>query len=454
MASYYKLLGISSTADSQQILDGYKKAANKYVRTYSPGDILDGMIATIDLAKETLLDPSRRKEYDLNLTTNGNSSLILHSDREITNYAKFRVSSKKNWKEITSYDGSNHVQALKSLLDATLYLPYSDVQLPVLLCQLLAPSAMCDTLPLGFCYGLEGSGKSLICKIAAKFWGREALASSSSAVSMRNDIGEQKFIQWKGLDIEQNAFIVINDFMLSQLKSNPTLLALLKAYNRDEANIQISSPENNGTNLAFNVYCNRLISSIVPFFGMDEFRELARRMNVFYCEKATSEHNLMPLVDIDLTGFNQLFNLIWNETACYKFAEVQLRQAYNNVKSPVPIDRFDTVRAVYETGVTLGIFADETHAVNHMVQFENLQQELKINFGDKLKVLLKEFMFNRMQEKPRLGLSATVTPLEIKSYAAVCFREGKIDDMPKMAKLNNYLIQLGYSYSNKYQHWS
>jgi len=67
MINFYDLLEINSNATNEEIQKAYKEKAMQYHPDKNNGsEPADAMFKLIALAKETLLDPEKRKEHDYN----------------------------------------------------------------------------------------------------------------------------------------------------------------------------------------------------------------------------------------------------------------------------------------------------------------------------------------------------------------------------------------------------
>jgi DnaJ domain len=450
--SYYRKLKISDGANTDEIRSAYKNEVQKLHRLKLEGSILERMQAELDAALEVLIDPERRTDYDLRLAQSDQSGHSL-SGKPLFNFANFRTNNKPSWLSLSEHGESDPVKAVSALFDRTLSLPDTEIQRPFLLSAILTPSALAESLPLIFCFGSDGSGKSLICKIVAKLWNTYPLTSGSTPTALRNQIEAIKWGYYEGIKIEKNCGIVLNDLTLKQLAGNQLLTAFLKAYDRNESTIAISSPDKDGKNLEFDVFSNRIISSVIPFFALDDFRELGRRMLTIYCEKAKDAHDLLGFSDIDFKGIENVIPKLWeNPDNCARYAAVNVRKAAKGKK--INIDRLDTYRSIIATGVTLGIFPSVSEAIDAFADLEKYQTVLRNTYGDTTKQLLSAFMRAKLKQCIKMQVDPVVPPLVIQSFLQSCAREGKIERKPSTEKIKDYLTALGYKYDNKYHHWS
>lgn len=454
--NYYELLGITQLAGDDEISDAFAAKQKKALESHD-GAIKETTLLQLDSAYSTLIDPDSRREYDENLSEYSDSEQLTHiGGRPGFNYAKFRTAAKTHWTSLLSVDASSHpAEVLGKLIDNVLYLPEPEIQRDFLVAALLTPSGLSDTLPLIFCFGSEGTGKSVICKIAGKLWGIQPLTSNATYAGIRNKISTHRWRVYEGLTVEENMVLVWNDISPASLDKN--LISLLKCYNRDESIIEISGQEKNGQNITFDVFCSKIFSSVTPLFAMPEYAELTRRMIIFYCERATNEMAslLIPLTEIDFSGFSLVPRNYWeSEENCQRFSGLDFRMEFRKVQFQVSIDVLDTCKNILKTGVTLGIWDSPAEAVEAFIKFVEFQQNLKINFGEKTKLVLQTYMKNQIAEKIKLGQKPTIFPAQIKSYLHICAAEGKIESNPQQGKIDKLLTSLGYVYNNTKHFWT
>ncbi|HKW23223.1 MAG TPA: DnaJ domain-containing protein, partial [Ktedonobacterales bacterium] len=62
---YYKILGVSKSADTEDIKKAYRKLARKYHPDVNPGNkTAEARFKEINEAYEVLSDPEKRRKYD------------------------------------------------------------------------------------------------------------------------------------------------------------------------------------------------------------------------------------------------------------------------------------------------------------------------------------------------------------------------------------------------------
>ena len=83
MANYYEMMGLDRNADSEIITLVYRKLAQKFHPDRNKDSEAPQIMAEINQAYETLIDPVRRKAYDLMLYLNGNDEVGYEDQNEV-----------------------------------------------------------------------------------------------------------------------------------------------------------------------------------------------------------------------------------------------------------------------------------------------------------------------------------------------------------------------------------
>jgi curved DNA-binding protein CbpA len=204
--NYYAILKVSQTASGEEIKESYLKLTKQIIADKTlTKDLGKSALEELEEAWETL--STDREAYDLRLEEHIDS--FIPPKKSPFDFARFKKISKKPWQDLCT--DSDPFLALKSVFDATIYLPDKDIQQNLLIASLLAPSAMSSILPLVFINGTEGTGKSQIGKLAAKLWNIPPLSANSSYASLRNELEDRRKGMFDGVWYYQNIFLVWSD---------------------------------------------------------------------------------------------------------------------------------------------------------------------------------------------------------------------------------------------------
>jgi hypothetical protein len=441
MNDYYSILKIDRTCGDGEIIEACKIARNKIPKGIAnKDDWIDG----IDTAQEILLDPGSRKAYDIEL----NQWAI--DNPPPPDFSAYRQNSRVSWRHLTSSGYQNNpADVLSKLFDKMLYLPDSDVQMPMLLALSLTPSALCDTLPVLFCFGRSGTGKSLTIKVLCKFWGTVSLMASTTPPALRNQIsskGEGRH--------EKNCFIAWSDFSESLITA--TIEAILKAYSRAESIVMMSGPEKDGTNQEFCCFGLKAVSSTNPIFAIPRWREMGRRFALTYTEKAPLGVVLTSYDEIDFSGVNLLLENQWNKIEnIERYTSIDIRGAAKEYGLPegVTIDRFDTFADCLRSLVYYNILPSEKAALDYFSEYEAYQNKLRWRYVDKARLLLADICKNAIDRAKQFGVTPVIEPRQLKNGLEIAARDCTIDVLPKPKETEGYMLDMGHYYDRENKRW-
>ncbi|WP_373545037.1 J domain-containing protein [Chamaesiphon sp.] len=359
---YYQLLSLPTTATEAEIKASYKVLKSDLSSTPSP--VSTAKIALLDKAIDTLCDKARRLPYDTEYAANLEKYRVASAPK-YKDFTHFRLDSQDSWQSL--FDASLPVgKLLESILNQLVLLPEAELQVPVIAAYMSVPTALTNTIPILFCNGASGSGKTQILQLLQVVWNlKTILTSNTTGVALRNDIKAFKFE-----DPENSAYekvvhgVVFDDLLPNQFTLNPYLYALLKAgYKRGADTIKIADKE--GKNIEFRVYGGRGFSSVTPFDSIPEFSELRRRMLTIRTIAMRNASVLNP-DSIGWGGLHSKLKDFWHEDSncddfsrCYRVLE---NRASKN-KLPFHSHHSAISGALLAAGCSTGVWSGTDEAI-------------------------------------------------------------------------------------------
>jgi hypothetical protein len=201
----------------------------------------------------------------------------------VSKFEQYRRQSQESIKLLWDYD-LNFAQNVQKLIGSFTLLPNASIQLPVITSLILAPTPLCDKLPIAFCIGGAGSGKSTIAMVASEIHNCPILNASSSPASIRNEAMRLRFTE----DNEEKIYLLIwDDIKASSLLDYPVTYSIFRGgYDRKTDTVTVAAQD--GINQVYRVFGGRLVSSIEPVFNHPKMTELQRRTLPIVCKKFTN----------------------------------------------------------------------------------------------------------------------------------------------------------------------
>jgi curved DNA-binding protein CbpA len=444
MINYYELLNIPREASKTAIIKAGKALmkAEKDLQTKNPKDLPSQKLVLLNDALETLSDEEGRKSYDEELNYWFQQEAEKKEDK--IDFSKYLLDSTDDWRGLCDDWEGDPVGAVQNIFDYIIDLRNFYVYRPLMLSFLLTPSAMSTALPVVFCWGKSGAGKSQPCKFAAALWGCEMLLSSSTYVSMRNDIQKYRWddpVMSRG---ERNYILAWDDISKDKMASNPDLYTFLKGgYSRSSSTIKIAAKD--GANISFNVFGGRIISSIHPFFSDPKYSELKRRMLIFPMKK--SDRAITDFDEIDWRGANKLTFSIWSNRdnlEAYANNKRKVRLTLKKGHDLISIDRANLITDILTTGVTLGLFKTVEEAIEIFAQSEELTAQLSEEEQDNttqvIELIVREFERDFIAQSKKIYIK----PSKLKEAINHKVRNGELDGHLKRGELPALMKHFGY----------
>ena len=229
-------------------------------------------------------------------------------------------------------------------------LPNPEIQLPILSAFACLPTALINTAPILCILGRSGSGKSQILKILAALNGTTALGSSSSFVSIRNEIKSISFLDEIG-ELQAPNYQLVFDDAKADFVEDPDRFAILRyGYDRSTSIVTISGPIS-GQNLRFQTFCPKAFSTTDSFIFEARFAELRRRSLLLRSEKQSDNPMVDELIPPDEVDYRALRNAIryhWLiKENCEHF--VQIHRYMKRTRSMFDSDQWTIYRPIAST---------------------------------------------------------------------------------------------------------
>ena len=250
-------------------------------------------------------------EPEINLPVETKSPL-----KEFINIQAIYADSLESYKDYFD-DDLSLAQNVQNIIKQSVLVPNPNTQYPLMTGYALLPTHLSLVLPIAFCFGSEGSGKSTYSILVSRIRGINHIFSPGDTfASARNLIQSMRFYD-ESCDYEKpNSAMVWDNLNIDLLKGNDKLYnVILSGYNRSSATVRIATP--GGGNIEFDVFCPKVFSSVEPIHQDSTLRELARRLIIFYHlplnrislkDKQSLEFDVDDLIDIDSLDFSGLGN--------------------------------------------------------------------------------------------------------------------------------------------------
>lgn len=122
--NYYELLGVSSTASSEEIKKAYKIQMKKWHPDINKDDEAVTMSIKLNEAKTTLLDDAKRREYDDYLKYKGSSTYqkyaTRYGQRTNSNYQEYETKTVTKWDYFKEYLHNDNVKFINKIISFVL----------------------------------------------------------------------------------------------------------------------------------------------------------------------------------------------------------------------------------------------------------------------------------------------------------------------------------------------
>jgi len=296
----------------------------------------------------------------------------------------------QSWRELWDRDLSLYANVL-NLCQQSIALPKQKLQLPIAVVYMLIPSKWAKVLPILFCCGDRGTGKTTIAIIASKLHGQSQLFSAADTfASIRNALDSMRWIDPESKDYEKDGVILCWDNIHKEtLLRDPKIYQMfLFGYNRNSERILIAGSD--GTNREYRVFCPKIISSVQPLHAYYEFEELKRRLLIIchkqYEKLSEQDKAELPLdfnistarIDLDAvdwTGIEHEFFSFWNnEAICKQYARYRTSITRKGKKdwhlpSVITGEKWTICIDLIATGLSVGAWQTIQEAIDHLAEY-------------------------------------------------------------------------------------
>ena len=362
----------------------------------------------------------------------------------LLNNSNFFPSWQENYNESLTYP-----ENILELCKKTVVLPYDFYN--IIAVYFLIPSALVKRIPYLFFYGLSGSGKSTMAKLASYIHGVTPVTSSTTYAAIRNELRSNKTKCIMASNpkegypdmpkiVEANHFMVLEDIDDSTLRRNPNLYALFKCgYDKQTDTIKMSG-EKNGTNESFRCFAPKVFSSIHPIHAIEEYKELRRRLIVIPFKKL-DDVEFLDIDSLDWSNFKSKFNEFWS----YEQAEILLitRNSLNHVKGLTSSQKAICLDLI-AVGISTGIWSDETVAVQELKDcFDWLKQDVQIEQSP-ITSLLQQLVNDLEDNSKKTNTNCCIYTHQLRTIVDAWYAKGYLFEKPNSKSITRTMQELGY----------
>lgn len=386
-------------------------------------------------------------------------------------YSQFCEDSSEPWQDI--YDDSlSLAQNLIKILGESVLLPSAKIQIPIAVAYMLIPSALAKIVPVLFCHGQKGTGKSTVGFLAAKVHGSIICTSGDTFAAIRNYLEKARWHFPEEKKGEKNCILVWDDIDEAIFQQKPDIYRMLKyGYDKDSDTIQIASKD--GENLIFRVFCPKVTSSIQSLHNHPKYPELQRRVIVLkhkkyelftQAEKRESEigedfsvNDRLDLKAIDWKDFHYQFKDLWTNLDNCKLYAATRRKLTSRGKKPFTLGEYvDGARWTISidlvcTGVVAGVWDSVVEGVEHINAYWQWHKENVSDEAGAMLKLMKQFIEQETAQvrKTNEGLGWECLPLEVsperlRTQINYWNNTGQLDMNPRTDVIVAIMQQLGW----------
>lgn len=359
-----------------------------------------------------------------------------------------------------------------NLVNECMVLPYASIQLPIVTAYALIPSAMASVVPVLFCWGSRGSGKSTLGILIAGMHNSEVILASTSFAGVRNRFNKMRWGNSDRCEIEKNCCLVFDNVNRETFNNEQLYTMFLSGYNRRTDMISIS--QGNGENINFKVFGLKVINSIHPLFTQSRFTEINRRCLIIKfkpieemteAEKTTTNNltsinikNKLDLENLDLSPLHKAFKSFWYDPRnLNEYVAIRRSLTSRNKKFIIPgiIDsnRWTIAIDLLTTGLVTGVWSDIQIAINALANYWDWHaNNLNNSFGITHKIL-KDFISLEIESIKKANKQFNtelipeneINPEKIKKHINYCSSQGMLEITPTPNLIAETMADLGWT---------
>lgn len=263
-----------------------------------------------------------------------------------------------HWDENLPY-GQNAL----NLLDRFVWLPEHEIQKRVVAGFGCLNLTQINNAPTLYLNGSSGSGKSTTSDLLAALAGVESIMATAAAT--RNYIESiRKGDEEDESEEEKHILVPFDDISKETIKKGTPMNDLIKiSFDRGKP-MQIA--KEGGSNLKFYPFSLKIMSSTYnPFIDFNENEEFIRRTIFIHCRRPSNEiyEQLDEISNYSFEGIREKFDEHWRSIKNRRLH----KELYQSLRVPrgsiTDINKWKLTRLLIAAGVTMGVFKNETEAL-------------------------------------------------------------------------------------------
>jgi hypothetical protein len=331
---------------------------------------------------------------------------------------------------------------------------------------MLCSSKWSKILPILFCYGEKGTGKSTIAKIAAKLHATELCSASDTFASLRNKLNER----WLGDDFSSEidgVLLAWDNIYASTFEADAEKRVYgMFLYGYDKSSDAISIANRDGTNSRFRTFCPKIISSVEALHTNPSFTELQRRLLIVYHKKAdkftSAEKEGKQIEDVDLldfdyyswTDFDEIFSNLWNDLHFLKQYVANRKRLLKANHKQIKREQWIVSIDIMCVMLTCEFFDKPSQAVDFMYEFFKLQSSHTSGSRTATHEKLLEFIESEtkflMEQNAQIIASGReprpvcIPPRKLKDYVTALQLDGALDTKSDTKTIVNVMSEIGF----------